>query len=269
MLKLDQNYSDYTDETDENYPEGKAINASSSESANGTPLLAEFMNDINAAHIAMYEKAYGSRNGISGVADTQKMSQFADAVVKLVIDKIKAHADLRGLVDGVHGATSEASSGQIASRDEFGNLKVGTAIDDEDAINLGGVKQKIVDANLKEAAHRDVDEVPAVGSSNLITSGAVAQLPRFPDYSQQISIPIGVTEWTATEDCYIVYSFIAGSDTDRKRFYINNHDVGVGSYTSSGFYVYNFTGFAKKNDVIKSHYLSIKEASLVKIFKLK
>ena len=30
MLKLNQNYSDYTDETDENYPEGKAINASSS-----------------------------------------------------------------------------------------------------------------------------------------------------------------------------------------------------------------------------------------------
>ena len=143
MLKLNQNYSDYTDETDENYPEGKAVNASSSESYDGTPLLAEFMNDVNAAHIAMYEKAYGSRDGISGHADTQKASQFADSVAKYTDDKVKAHADKRGLADGVHGATSEATPGQIASRDEFGNLKVGAAINDEDAINKGDVEAMI------------------------------------------------------------------------------------------------------------------------------
>ena len=143
MLKLNQNYSDYTDETDENYPEGKAINASSSESYDGTPLLAEFMNDVNAAHIAMYEKAYGSRDGINGQADTQKASQFADSVAKYTDDKVKAHADERGLTDGVHGATSEATPGQIASRDEFGNLKVGAAINDEDAINKGDVEAMI------------------------------------------------------------------------------------------------------------------------------
>lgn len=116
---------------------------------------------------------------------------------------------------------------------------------------------------------RAVDDTPTVDSPNLITSGAVAQLPRFPDYSQQISIPIGVTEWTATEDCYIVYNFIAGSDTDRKRFYINNHEVGTGSYTDSDVILYNFMGFAKKNDVIKNHYLSIAEENITKIFKLK
>ena len=143
MLKLNLNYSDYTDETDVNYPEGKAVNASSSESYDGTPLLAEFMNDVNAAHIAMYEKAYGSRDGISGHADTQKASQFADAVAKYTDDKVKAHADKRGLADGVHGATSEATPGQIASRDEFGNLKVGAAINDEDAINKGDVEAMI------------------------------------------------------------------------------------------------------------------------------
>ena len=143
MLKLNSNYSDYTDETDENYPEGKAVNASSSESFDGTPLLAEFMNDVNAAHIAMYEKAYGSRGGISGQADTQKASQFADSVAKYTDDKVKAHADERGLTDGVHGATSEATPGQIASRDEFGNLKVGAAINDEDAVNKGDVEAMI------------------------------------------------------------------------------------------------------------------------------
>ena len=132
MLKLNQDYSDYTDETDENYPEGKAVNASSSESYDGTPLLAEFMNDVNAAHIAMYEKAHGSRDGISGQADTQKASQFADAVAKYTDDKVKAHADKRGLADGVHGATSEATPGQIVSRDEFGCAKVSAPIAEDD-----------------------------------------------------------------------------------------------------------------------------------------
>lgn len=56
MLKLDQNYSDYTDETDSEYPEGKAVNASTSESFDGTPLLASFMNNIIGAFQAMYKK---------------------------------------------------------------------------------------------------------------------------------------------------------------------------------------------------------------------
>ena len=47
------------------------------------------------------------------------------------------------MADGVHGATSEATPGQIASRDEFGNLKVGSAINDEDAINKGDVEAMI------------------------------------------------------------------------------------------------------------------------------
>ena len=132
MLKLNQNYSDYTDETDVDYPEGKAVNASSSESYDGTPLLAEFMNDVNAAHIAMYEKAHGSRDGINGKADTQKASQFADSVAKYTDDKVKAHADKRGLADGVHGATSEATPGQIVSRDEFGCAKVSAPIAEDD-----------------------------------------------------------------------------------------------------------------------------------------
>lgn len=133
MLKLNLNYSDYTDETDVNYPEGKAVNASTSESYDGTPLLAEFMNDVNAAHIAMYEKAYGSRDGINGQADTQKASQFADSVAKYTDDKVKEHADERGLTDGVHGATSEATPGQIVSRDEFGRAKFGAPVDYNDA----------------------------------------------------------------------------------------------------------------------------------------
>lgn len=143
MLKLNQNYSDYTDETDINYPEGKAVNASTSESYDGTPLLAEFMNDVNAAHIAMYEKAHGSRDGISGQADTQKASQFADSVAKYTDDKVKEHADERGLTDGVHGATSEATAGQIVSRDEFGRAKVAAPVADNDIANRKWVLEAV------------------------------------------------------------------------------------------------------------------------------
>ena len=143
MLKLNSNYSDYTDETDVNYPEGKAINASSSESFNGTPLLAEFMNDINAAHIAMYVKAYGNRTGISGTPDTQKVSQFADAIAKYTDDKVKAHTDQRGLANGVHGATAEATAGQIVSRDEYGRAKIAAPVADGDIANKKWVLETI------------------------------------------------------------------------------------------------------------------------------
>lgn len=142
MLKLNENYSDYVDMDDVNYPEGKAVNASSSESFDGTPLLASFMNDVNAAHIAMYEKAYGNRDGIDGEADSQKASQFADAVAKYTDDKVSDHVGKRGLADGVHGATSEASAGQIATRDENGNLKVGTPIEGSQAANKDYVDTK-------------------------------------------------------------------------------------------------------------------------------
>ena len=163
MLKLNQNYSDYTDETDVNYPEGKAVNASTSESYDGTPLLAEFMNDVNAAHIAMYEKAHGNRDGISGQADTQKASQFADAVAKYTNDKVKAHADKRGLADGVHGATSAATPGQIVSRDEFGRAKFGAPVDDTDAARK--VDVDTVQANLNAFKN-------SLGSAAGITAGS-------------------------------------------------------------------------------------------------
>lgn len=143
MIKLNRNYSDYTDETDVNYPEGKAINTSSSESFDGTPLLAEFMNDVNASHIAMYELAYGDRAGISGEADTQKNSQFAKAIAKYSDDRLNTHKNQRGFSDGVHGATSNATPGQIACRDGFGNIKVGDALDDEDVVNKAYVDNHI------------------------------------------------------------------------------------------------------------------------------
>lgn len=184
MLKLNQNYSDYTDETDVNYPEGKAVNASTSESYDGTPLLAEFMNDVNAAHIAMYEKAHGSRDGISGQADTQKASQFADSVAKYTDDKVKAHADERGLADGVHGATSDATPGQIVSRDEFGRAKFGAPVDDTDAarkVDVDNAKASVVAGVFYDSENKKIQQIIGKNSSDVVTVATLKEAMNLAD----------------------------------------------------------------------------------------
>lgn len=127
MLKLDRNYSDYTDETDEDYPEGKAIDASSSESFDGTPLLAAFMNDINGAHIAMYEKAFGSTDEVSGEPDTQKSSQFVDAIEKYVGDKDKNNFKFTYVVNSDESLAywlSNKASGESSGGDDFTSVLI-------------------------------------------------------------------------------------------------------------------------------------------------
>lgn len=130
MIKLDKSYSDYTDETDGKYPAGKGVNASSSESYDGTPWLADMMNDEHGARQAIYKAAYGSVDGLSGVPDNAEQSDTLNAIKKLIDDPDKAHADLRGT--SAHGATVEASPGQIVTRDEFGRAKVAAPLEDDD-----------------------------------------------------------------------------------------------------------------------------------------
>lgn len=130
MIKLDKSYSDYTDETDEKFPAGKAVNASSSESYDGTPWLAEMMNDEHGARQAIYKAAYGSVDGLSGVPDNVDQSDTLNAIKKLIDDPDKEHADLRG--SEAHGATVAASPGQIVTRDEFGRAKVAAPLEDDD-----------------------------------------------------------------------------------------------------------------------------------------
>lgn len=130
MIKLDKSYSDYTDETDEKFPAGKAVNASSSESYDGTPWLAEMMNDEHGARQAIYKAAYGSVDGLSGFPDNVDQSDTLNAIKKLIDDPDKEHADLRG--SEAHGATVAASPGQIVTRDEFGRAKVAAPLEDDD-----------------------------------------------------------------------------------------------------------------------------------------
>lgn len=227
MLKLNSNYSDYTDETDVNYPEGKAVNASSSESYDGTPLLAEFMNDVNAAHIAMYEKAYGNRDGINGHADTQKASQFADSVAKYTDDKVKAHADKRGLTDGVHGATSEATAGQIVSRDEFGRAKFGAPVDNEDAArkvdvdNTVAYVDELVEGTIKElSAHKKDTNNPHQVTKEQIGLGNVPNLAPVPQGSKTSTAPIQAKAATG-----IAYGVICNTEAT-----VQNKEVNINGF---------------------------------------
>ena len=74
MLKIDANYSDYYDGTDANYPAGKAIDASATDSIDGTPWLASWFNDLNGARQALWKKAFGDLTGVSGVSDNANNS---------------------------------------------------------------------------------------------------------------------------------------------------------------------------------------------------
>lgn len=139
MLKINKDYSDYTDETDENYPEGKAINTSSAESVDGTPVLASFLNNIIGAFQGMYKKAFGNTKGINGIEDNVNQSQFVDAIEKYTQDKVKEHADKRGLVDGIHGATSSALGGQIVSRDALGSAEFSVPLSNTAAARRGDI----------------------------------------------------------------------------------------------------------------------------------
>ena len=84
MLKIDANYSDYYDGTDANYPAGKAIDASATDSIDGTPWLASWFNDLNGARQALWKKAFGDLTGVSGVSDNANNSDVLKAILKLI-----------------------------------------------------------------------------------------------------------------------------------------------------------------------------------------
>ena len=83
MIKIDHNYTDYRDDTDPKYPGGKAVNATTAESTDGTPLLADWMNDINGALQAIFIEAFGNINKVSGKPDNVRESDVLKAIKKI------------------------------------------------------------------------------------------------------------------------------------------------------------------------------------------
>jgi len=84
MIRIDDKYTEFRDDTDPNYPGGKAVNAPTPESIEGTPFLAEWMNCTGGFRQAVFLKAYGSINGVSGKPDNANDSDTLDAIEKLI-----------------------------------------------------------------------------------------------------------------------------------------------------------------------------------------
>ncbi len=83
MIKLDGSYSDYTQSDDPKYPGGKAVDASSVELFDGTPLLASWMNDVQGARQALVIEAFGDISSISGAPDNVDDSDVLKAIKRI------------------------------------------------------------------------------------------------------------------------------------------------------------------------------------------
>mgnify|MGYP006916033664 CR=1 FL=1 len=93
MNKYDHSYSAYFNSPNADYPEGSAIDASSEDSLDGTPVLAAWFNDIIGFFQAAFHKAFGNpRAGetvtreVSGVPETAQKSDILDAL-ESIMDK--------------------------------------------------------------------------------------------------------------------------------------------------------------------------------------
>jgi len=88
MIRIDENYTDFRDDNDPNYPGGKAIDASTPESIDGTPILAKWMNCTNGFRQAVFQKAFGSLDELSGNPDHANNSDTVNAIQKMISDMV-------------------------------------------------------------------------------------------------------------------------------------------------------------------------------------
>jgi len=86
MIKLDVAYSDYVDTKDPAYPGGKAVDSTTTESVDGTPLLATWMNDINGTRQALFLEAFSDIKKVSGRPDNVQESDVLKAIKKITQD---------------------------------------------------------------------------------------------------------------------------------------------------------------------------------------
>jgi len=84
MIRIDENYTDFRDDDDPNYPGGKAVDAPTPESIEGTPILAKLVNCINGFRQAVFQRAFDSLDAISGEPDHANKSDTLDAIERLI-----------------------------------------------------------------------------------------------------------------------------------------------------------------------------------------
>ena len=85
MIKIDQNYCEFRDDSDPNYPGGKAIDAPTGDSIDGTQIKADLINTIMGFFQAVIIKAY-NHFIVSGEPDNAYESEILEALVEIVID---------------------------------------------------------------------------------------------------------------------------------------------------------------------------------------
>lgn len=88
MLKIDANYTDYRDDSDPDFPFGKAVSASSPGSTDGTPWRALWFNDLLGARTAIFKKAFGNDRQPSNIPDNLDASDMLDAILQLIQDAL-------------------------------------------------------------------------------------------------------------------------------------------------------------------------------------
>jgi|GEM_PF-3281147 len=117
MIRIDENYTDFRDDTDPNYPGGKAVDAPTSESVEGTPFLARWMNCLNGFRQALFQKAFGSLDGISGEPDNANVSDTVDAINELIDNtvNVEAQARIQGDAETLVAAEQRILDAQLAT----------------------------------------------------------------------------------------------------------------------------------------------------------
>jgi hypothetical protein len=89
MIRINVQYTDYFDNSDPEYPGGKAIDTTSGESEDGTPYKANWMNDVNGFHQAVIVEAHGEFQ-VSGAPDRVSSSDILNALKTIMNNRTAA-----------------------------------------------------------------------------------------------------------------------------------------------------------------------------------
>ena len=155
-------------------------------------------------------------------------------------------------------------SGQTPTLDEVPNetIKIYPTEADLDADLANLEENEIVatdeDNNPASGTQYPVDVVQD-GNMNAVTSNAVyntiyEKYSRFPDYSQLLQLGITDAGYKASEDCYVVFSYVTTATSANIALYIDGNDVLNVDSTVTGstkIYMASFCGYVKKGQHVR------------------
>jgi len=190
MIKIDQNYTDYRDDSDPKYPGGKAVNATTSEGTDGTPLLADWMNDVNGALQAIFIEAFDDINKVSGKPDNVQESDVLKSIKEIIkksLPNSASQGDLSdanstqgtGLVKTANRSPNEKECQQnepwAASPNWVYNLLTGNAAGDVNTAVTGALKDRLVSWTASQGDYADERPAQGVGLVKTVNRGPNAQ----------------------------------------------------------------------------------------------